>query len=1815
MSGPLLRSGECRKFAPNIFNKTKCTNCFRQKEEHSAEALESNRATRKIAKCGYLFVAPGWDFTNPLNRTKRWQRRWFVLYDDGELSYALDEHPETVPQASIDMNKVLEVADAEDVTGNAYSLAITAPDNVHFVKGTCREEARWWNEVLSVFPRSKGRPKRNATFPGSQTSSSTPAILQTPPVRDVSSSVSSDYGGRRVQGSLWEEEDVFPTRDLPPTPSTPIETPVQPSVDTRKEHPEVSRRLLLEEFESECKLKDIADSLTRPRHRRLTSPAVTPPPPSSHEPTRDSDTTTPKQVRGDPDGCGLDLTSLRYSPSSELRVELPAEDLLNIKKGWLMKQGNDKEWNKHWFVLRGAALLYYRDPSAEDQGILDGVIDLSGVSAVTDVQVARNYGFQTTTWDERSYVLSAVTAGIRANWMQAIRRAAGLDSKIEPTPLQLERDREMVAPPTPLTGRSIIFSSDDEYRTASEGRRESGEWGDTLPPSPPLNRTPISKVKERARGGLRSRTYSSKRSRSSPPSSRRSTLDSVPQEDFVLACCGQMQESEADVTDSVSVNVGAGEGKLLLDKVQSQSCELQEVKRQLTAVLRQLSSAEEELLRLRQRKVDVSALEKQVEDLIQRVEDANKQRARDAAELDSLKKRYVDDKAHWDRDLTDAQCELQLANQRYSQLCVELADSAKLVQRLREELSSTDDLTRQLRDELGSVTNRLAAGIEENDQLYRRLRELDGRPGGPTHSTSRSRSVDSLSDLTNIQLDGDLCDLDKERVIEEYSDLRARFEKAVSEIRLMKRELRESQAQSDVLELSLINARQDLKARQTQADAQTNLMAARIEDLVMKLCSAEKQIRTLKQKLSKSETREKRRSLSLKGRESFTICKELEDKLAELEIKVSALTLEGTSSSKSPSPVKSLPPPSPSHDNSRAAARLRRKSLDSATCSEPMKVLIRLSNLESKVAKAAREIVICPSSPSPLPSSESITSLDETEQKSQLPHEAMNGTEPCDEVDGKEQHVQLHISSEIKKMETLLRNKLKGLSKKRDSLIVSGQWTNEAKVSLLAEKLAFESVLVGRLHDAVAGSVKGDIANVERFMMELDVKLSGGKPNIETSLDYLSKALTRHLLNQKIENTKPRKQKEKKKASESLAVIEINKKKKNLDQKVSVFVDQVVDQLAAAFAVENLGDQSCEGESKIKAAWSLAQEAVNEELIQTEITQVMNQCSRTYQNIVEEEKESRFLPLVQDRTTLEQWSQTTKEHLQRELEVAVSRLFDKYRENVYRLKSQNTSPVKTAQEDEEKSRSLLQRFIDIIAHKALLDSRVSLLQEMDVDPLEIVAPSDVAFDENTVLAEVQNLYLKYVEELKVEQNNESTNEEKLKEHVQLLAREMALLRDCLVEAELKRRGTTEKLQLDTLEPLTATSTNLCDQCCQLRDQVYQLRQLVLSGQECQRCEYLQQQIKRREIQFEEDIRELRMHQEEEIAQLKAELEQERINLMQRHEAEQAMLKERARKLERRLGTLDSEYSQQMENLRAAYHKTLSSTLDRDLQGEENIRQRYQAEIEHLRALCEKGLIGMENSHRRMIAELEEKHRQEAEQLRREKEIALAEETQATLAALDAMRKAHEAEVQREVAKFKQEFLNNMRASQDIGALHREHEQEMEEIKQEILSLSEKYSVKCVESSRLEEQLRAANEQLAQAQQHIMQLDSRNKQLRAHLVSEASDCSAEFMKFEDKEKSLTPCWRGGRPDTIAAALALLHRRQCQPHPDQQCSSESSVNEPTNQDPSPLLRAETKRNPMTCGQNFPSPPLCSIKGMVAERKKLFEQTRIMQKNNSC
>ena len=141
---------------------------------------------------------------------------------------------------------------------------------------------------------------------------------------------------------------------------------------------------------------------------------------------------------------------------------------------------------------------------------------------------------------------------------------------------------------------------------------------------------------------------------------------------------------------------------------------------------------------------------------------------------------------------------------------------------------------------------------------------------------------------------------------------------------------------------------------------------------------------------------------------------------------------------------------------------------------------------------------------------------------------------------------------------------------------------------------------------------------------------------------------------------------------------------------------------------------------------------------------------------------------------------------------------------------------------------------------------------------------------------------------------------------------------------------------------------------------------------------------------------------------------------------------------------------------------------------------------------------MEASHKRVIEDLQEKHRQELEALQTEKEEALAEETQATLAALDAMRKAHEAEVQKEINKFKEEHVK-----QEIGSNKRLHQDDIGAVRSEIIELSEKYSVKCLQAATLEDRIENLGKQLSDARMHVTDLEARNRQMKTKLSQQAS----------------------------------------------------------------------------------------------------------------
>lgn len=69
--------------------------------------------------------------------------------------------------------------------------------------------------------------------------------------------------------------------------------------------------------------------------------------------------------------------------------------------------------------------------------------------------------------------------------------------------------------------------------------------------------------------------------------------------------------------------------------------------------------------------------------------------------------------------------------------------------------------------------------------------------------------------------------------------------------------------------------------------------------------------------------------------------------------------------------------------------------------------------------------------------------------------------------------------------------------------------------------------------------------------------------------------------------------------------------------------------------------------------------------------------------------------------------------------------------------------------------------------------------------------------------------------------------------------------------------------------------------------------------------------------------------------------------MQHYKAEESKLIDRNKRLELKLESWEEEFMKESEDIKTAYNKTLNSTAA-DLDEEENMRQRYQAEIQHLR---------------------------------------------------------------------------------------------------------------------------------------------------------------------------------------------------------------------------------------------------------------------------
>ncbi|XP_041257956.1 myosin phosphatase Rho-interacting protein isoform X1 [Onychostruthus taczanowskii] len=471
------KDNPCRKFQANIFNKSKCQNCFKPRESHLLNDEDLNQA--KPIYGGWLLLAPeGTDFDNPVHRSRKWQRRFFILYEHGLLRYALDEMPTTLPQGTINMNQCTDVVDGEGRTGQKFSLCILTPEKEHFIRAENKEIISGWLEMLIVYPRTNKqnqKKKRKVEPPTPQEPG--PAKMAV-----TSSNIPSAEKVPATKSTLWQEEmrgkdqadggsGIGPAQSPMQGPAGAASSMKDPVLDSKEEESSMNGDRI------DCGRKTRVESgyfsLEKTKQDSKLEEQQLPPPPSPPSPSTPNnrrsqviekfealdienaehmETNAPggaalssetrqgrseKRVfprkrdftcEGAAVGSILDVSASPLSPHRRAKSldrrsteSSMTPDLLNFKKGWLTKQYEDGQWKKHWFVLTDQSLRYYRDSVAEEAADLDGEIDLSTCYDVTEYPVQRNYGFQIHT-KEGEFTLSAMTSGIRRNWIQTIMK-------------------------------------------------------------------------------------------------------------------------------------------------------------------------------------------------------------------------------------------------------------------------------------------------------------------------------------------------------------------------------------------------------------------------------------------------------------------------------------------------------------------------------------------------------------------------------------------------------------------------------------------------------------------------------------------------------------------------------------------------------------------------------------------------------------------------------------------------------------------------------------------------------------------------------------------------------------------------------------------------------------------------------------------------------------------------------------------------------------------------------------------------------------------------------------------------------------------------------------------------------------------------------------------------------------------------------------------------------------------------------------------------------------------------------------------------
>uniref|UniRef100_A0A915DV08 PH domain-containing protein n=1 Tax=Ditylenchus dipsaci TaxID=166011 RepID=A0A915DV08_9BILA len=463
---------KCASFEANIFQKFRCQNCFSPKDAHSQSALQKSKMSRKVSACGFLYVAPpNLDFSQPAHSAKRWQRRWFSLFDDGELSFALDSNPETVPQLKMDMNRCIRVCEADPITNHTHSILIafknegsqqrlgiqqacqsTTPGNITahpvvcYVKADSTDEIRWWQNLLQVYAKKNAihvlQPTRHLRSDSTNEEEETGEVYDQE--EDDEEAISSDFEANNQKSEHSLEPTVIQVnhpKDNSACSSRSSSSPAPPIFEAEPMQ-RVDQQTGLEfrqlgvvsqQQQSDSTPKSSLSAKHQQQHRMADSGSLLKIVDRGMPPNIAQVANT---VVGQPQqsfGSVSQTSQVSISaPSSVIQGRRPnslstpfqidTSNIHTLRKGWLMLRGKtENDWVKHWVVLAGLSIKLYKDVWAEDSDKPQLNIDLTECENVYPSSSARNYGIEIKCRRAR-HVLSAMTPGIRDSWIAAFQQ-------------------------------------------------------------------------------------------------------------------------------------------------------------------------------------------------------------------------------------------------------------------------------------------------------------------------------------------------------------------------------------------------------------------------------------------------------------------------------------------------------------------------------------------------------------------------------------------------------------------------------------------------------------------------------------------------------------------------------------------------------------------------------------------------------------------------------------------------------------------------------------------------------------------------------------------------------------------------------------------------------------------------------------------------------------------------------------------------------------------------------------------------------------------------------------------------------------------------------------------------------------------------------------------------------------------------------------------------------------------------------------------------------------------------------------------------